>query len=298
MLPEQYPQREKYFANRFCRTLTKSAAANELGPEVCWLLTVVAHQEDAKRYKGPVTYYNDQLAPLAGCGGRARLVRARDKAIKAGWLHYEQGGKGIPGKYWVLVPENYADLSDGPCDESDAVPNQNDKRDSNGACRSESEHQVERQTDSKRTLSGTASAHLPNLSLSLPLREPSPNGDSVPSKKKHAYSREFERWYQAYPLKTGKAAAAKAYARAAKEVGHDVLLEAVRIFAASDKAQGDFCWHPATWLNQGHWEDDPATWKYRSSDGDARAAQDESFVEAQRRIARTRAEYIKPCRRT
>ena len=59
--PAVYPKRPKFYANQFCRLLTKSAAAQDLGPEACWLLTIVVHQEHSKWYGGPVTYYNDQL---------------------------------------------------------------------------------------------------------------------------------------------------------------------------------------------------------------------------------------------
>jgi len=125
-----YPKRDQCFAHKYCRLLTKSAAAQDLGPEVCWLLTVIAHQEDAAYYKRAVTFYNEQLMPLLGIGGRSRLVHARRRAVDKGWLHYEPGAKGVPGKYWTLVPEAYADMPDGPCDESDAILNQDDNSDS------------------------------------------------------------------------------------------------------------------------------------------------------------------------
>ena len=112
-----YPRRDSHFAHRLTRLLTKSCAAQEIGPESCWLLTVVAHQEDAKRYSGPVTFYNSQLMPLCGFSSEGRLIRARDRAVSAGWLHYEAGGKRRPGRYWCSVPRQYAGLSDGAVDE-------------------------------------------------------------------------------------------------------------------------------------------------------------------------------------
>ncbi|MCK9569785.1 hypothetical protein M0R72_12650 [Candidatus Pacearchaeota archaeon] len=80
----------------------------------------------------------------------------------------------------------------------------------------------------------------------------------------------FDVWWKAYPKKSGKEAARKAYAAALKRLGMSgnkradaeaMLLEAVRAYAASPKANSAFCWNPATWLNQGHWEDDPAVWQ-------------------------------------
>ena len=116
-----YPKRNNYFAHRFARLLTKTALALDLGPEVCWMLTVVAMQEDSKRYRAPPTYWNDQLMALVGTK-RAKTFRAwRDRAVEAGWLHYEYRGTKRPGVYWVTIPPEFGDLPDGPCDESDFV---------------------------------------------------------------------------------------------------------------------------------------------------------------------------------
>lgn len=78
----------------------------------------------------------------------------------------------------------------------------------------------------------------------------------------------FERWWSTVPNKVGKQAARKAYEKAAKrlsdagsEDAHGFLLDRMTAFAASPKARGDFCPHPATWLNEGRYEDDPATWQ-------------------------------------
>jgi hypothetical protein len=38
-------------------------------------------------------------------------------------------------------------------------------------------------------------------------------------------------------------------------------------FAKSDKAAGEFCPHPTTWLNQGRYDDDQATWGTHGGNG-------------------------------
>ena len=114
----EYPTRDKFFANRFVRLLTKTATAQVIGSEACWLLTIVAQQEDSKRYTGEVLYWNEQLSALCGFGSTKRLRNIRNKAIDTGWLYYEQGGKGKAGRYWVLIPKQFEDLPDGPCDEN------------------------------------------------------------------------------------------------------------------------------------------------------------------------------------
>lgn len=113
----RYPKRVSHFAHKFVRRLAKSAAAQEIGPEVCWLLTVIAHQEDAVHYRRAVTFYDGQLLPLVGMNCRRTLARARDKAVEAGWLHYEAGRKGKPGTYWVIIPDHAEVFDDSPLED-------------------------------------------------------------------------------------------------------------------------------------------------------------------------------------
>lgn len=167
--PPEYPQRAPYWAHVFCRLLTKSAAAQELGPECCWLLAVIVHQEDATRYKRAVTFWNDQLLPLCGFGSSKRLVAARDKAIKAGFLHYEPGGKGKTGRYWVTVPPDLESVADSPVSESglrDETERQNGLRD-------ETERNSKRQPHDNGTTKGNHStlSLIPNPVKREPLPE-------------------------------------------------------------------------------------------------------------------------------
>ncbi len=116
-----YPKRGKYFAHRFIRLLTKTAAAQDLGAAVCWLLAVIAMQEDSKRYTEPAKWYLEQLAPLCGMSSKQSLITAINKAKEAGWLEYTPGGKGVPGRFWVTIPPTFEELPDFACDES--IPN-------------------------------------------------------------------------------------------------------------------------------------------------------------------------------
>ena len=121
MTPE-YPKRERFFALRFCRVMAKDCLANQIGAEACWLLSVIAHTEDAKGYRAPVTFFNEQLAPLVGCQNVKALARIRDKAVKAGWLAYVPGGKSVAGQYWVAIPPRNSDWDDAPTDEPCPAP--------------------------------------------------------------------------------------------------------------------------------------------------------------------------------
>lgn len=157
------------FAFRVIRLLTKRAIANELGPDVCWLLSVVVMQQDAIRYARQVTYYNEQLMPLCGFGSPKRLVTARAKAVESGWLTYQPGTKGVAGKYSVTIPDEWTDVPDGPCDEGE-LPFRNGKE--SKICRSDTEGNIENSVPIRKGKrkgkvreSGKESGHLSTLSL-------------------------------------------------------------------------------------------------------------------------------------
>lgn len=121
---EAYPKREgTHFAHRALRLLVKTAAAQEIGPTAVALVMTVAMTEDSARYRRAVTFYNDQLLPLVGVTKWDSLDRARRKAVAAGWLHYENRGKRLPGLYWVTIPATAEGIGDGPVDEGSIPEN-------------------------------------------------------------------------------------------------------------------------------------------------------------------------------
>lgn len=68
----------------------------------------------------------------------------------------------------------------------------------------------------------------------------------------------FEEFWAVYPNRLGKGEARKAFERAAKRVGLDVVLEgAKRLAADPNLPPKQYVPRPATWLNQDRWEDDP-----------------------------------------
>lgn len=112
MAAPQYPRRESHFAHKLVRLMLHSCAAQEIGADGFLLVCAIAHTEDAKRYTGPVTFWNEQLIPILGMGSWGQLDRARKKAVEHGWLHYEAGGKGKAGKYWAVIPRAVANVPD------------------------------------------------------------------------------------------------------------------------------------------------------------------------------------------
>lgn len=94
------------------------------------------------------------------------------------------------------------------------------------------------------------------------------------------YSDEFEQFWISYPRKIGKGDAWKAWPKAVAHLrtstglappeAAERLAATASQFAKSPKGQsGEFCPHPATWLNGRRFEDDPKQWQ--SSDGTGKA---------------------------
>jgi hypothetical protein len=102
----RYSQRPKCYALLVARALFESGAAAEIGADGALLVLAVVVREDALRYERPPNFFNGQL--MAECGWRKadQLIRARNKAVAAGWLHYAPGRKGsrAPAKYWATIP--------------------------------------------------------------------------------------------------------------------------------------------------------------------------------------------------
>lgn len=112
-----YPKRPAFFANKAVRAMVKTCVAQEHGQGVFSLLCVIAHTEDARHYTSPVTFWNEQLAAVAGFANVKAMDRQRTKAVESGWLVYIPGGNRTPGKYWVCIPPKFSDLDDNPSDE-------------------------------------------------------------------------------------------------------------------------------------------------------------------------------------
>jgi len=78
-----------------------------------------------------------------------------------------------------------------------------------------------------------------------------PKGDGT-------YSADFERWWETYPNKVGKDAAWRAWQKAFKRVDLQTLIDAAKRYVATKPADREWC-NPSKWLNQGRWQDAPAT---------------------------------------
>lgn len=69
---------------------------------------------------------------------------------------------------------------------------------------------------------------------------------------------EFDEFWKTYPRRVGKEAAKVAWSKAAKKTDAGLILTAVRRYAEDPNLPDKkFIPHPATWLNQGRWDDEP-----------------------------------------
>jgi len=81
----------------------------------------------------------------------------------------------------------------------------------------------------------------------------------------------FDDFWKVYPRKAGKQAARKAWDKAVKDTPSVIVLAAAAAFRDDPNREDEFTPHPATWLNQGRWEDDPLPARAgRKTTGEAR----------------------------
>lgn len=108
---------------------------------------------------------------------------------------------------------------------------------------------IKKQTESK-----------PKAKAKQPKREKEREKEKEREIENECYARgAFETFWKAYPRKVGKDAARRAFAKV--KVPVETLVAAVEAQKASTqwtKDNGQFIPNPATWLNQGRWEDEVA----------------------------------------
>lgn len=175
--PSAYPERDQFFAHKFVRLLTKSCAAQDIGLNAFSLLCVIAHTEDAARYKGPVRYWNEQLQNTLSLSPK-QLRAARDKAIEFGWLNYRRKDDRSVGHYFVTIPARAEGLDDSPI-EDQSCPS---------PCPPEDiERDIEK--DKERTSNGTRNGHRKGQpSNPVPFPVPDSFALSVPSNASEPHS--------------------------------------------------------------------------------------------------------------
>lgn len=101
----------------------------------------------------------------------------------------------------------------------------------------------------------------PELSPTLPLGRDGMGRESKKTPSSPAApSMEFDLFWAQYPRKVGKQAAIKAYAKAVKLTTPEAILKGIKLLRIETSGkQIEFTPHPATWLNDGRWDDEPSS---------------------------------------
>jgi hypothetical protein len=86
----------------------------------------------------------------------------------------------------------------------------------------------------------------------------SSNEESTRARRASHAEEDFQKWYEGYPHKVGRAAARKACDKALRLTSLDELIAATERYKTQKPPDRDWC-NPATWLNQQRWLDVPAT---------------------------------------
>lgn len=84
--------------------------------------------------------------------------------------------------------------------------------------------------------------------------------EEISTRSQRAQAREpdrFAEFWDAYPRRSAKGAAVKAFASAVRRVDADKLIDAARRYRDDPNRDPAFTAHASTWLNQGRWDDPP-----------------------------------------
>ncbi|MBN1855300.1 MAG: hypothetical protein JW829_21395, partial [Pirellulales bacterium] len=76
----------------------------------------------------------------------------------------------------------------------------------------------------------------------------------------------FELFWSFARIKAGKARARRHYEQAIASMNghadpHGYLLDRWKLYQQSGRGQSEYAWEPCAWLRDGHYDDDPETWK-------------------------------------
>jgi len=103
----------------------------------------------------------------------------------------------------------------------------------------------------------TATTRQPHVTLEKEVEKEKENKTRA---RRASFVGDFEKWWEVFPNKVGRAAALTAFQKVRKAGGVELetLVQGVERYKASKPPDRAWC-NPATWLNQARWLDEPAT---------------------------------------
>lgn len=111
----------------------------------------------------------------------------------------------------------------------------------------------------------------PDADATPPLTPTSPEPSGTPKRNRQGeptparatltaeQAAEFDQFWSLYPQRKGKQAAVRAWPKARRLADLETILEGVRRYLQDDRVARGYVKDPATWLNQGCWDDEPTT---------------------------------------
>jgi hypothetical protein len=307
-----YPKRPSHFAHRFVRLMMKAVAAQEVGPEGFCLLAAIAMTEDAKRYRGPVIFFNHHLMTVCGFKTEKILFRVRSRCVKAGWLVWNRGRKNAAATYWVAIPEQCDAIEDGPVDEVTTERKEQTGviADLRGDESVSNWEVIGNQSVSNREVIGQT--FIPNPFPLSPFPDPKESAAhaATTSQKAAKYTAEFEEAWQAFKPShrggTEKPEAFTEWKKAIRVVGgrdginepHLWLMSRMQAYARSAVGQSQYSPAMCRWLKNGRYDDEPAKWSVVSDDARAGPASGKQTASDHNRTSAAKAlEVLNAARR-
>jgi hypothetical protein len=128
-------KREAFFAIKLIRILFESGQNLAIGNHAVLLVQFVAITEDRIRYKEPARFWNSELHRVLGFTSPKMLNDARNRAVMAGWLHYDRKDDRSIGEYRTDIPVHLRDRHETEASSS-IPPEEQEPEQESGLCSS------------------------------------------------------------------------------------------------------------------------------------------------------------------
>ena len=264
MSMEAYPKREPHFAIKYLHALDDAGVVRRVGKGAAVLVGFIVRREDRLRYSEPPMFWRSELMSYLGISSPKNFHKIRAKAVEFGLLHYQSGRtKRQPTKYWVDIPSwmsHKISSQKGTSAESISSPEGTNRGTNEGTNRGT--YSIPSPDPNPKDIS------LNDVQASDSVSDHA--GKAKSTRKPKPTPQRFAEFWNAYPNRKAKDAAAKAYTKAvlrlAAEQGNDIhgaesaILAAAGRYAAECRAKGSesrYIRYPATWLNEGSYADEP-----------------------------------------
>lgn len=200
---------------------------------------------------------SDALSDASDVDGRGAVLSGLAELRKAGYLvtetlrdekgtfakksHIFDKPQSRPGPMNADLPKSDFPKSDFPKSDKSTIRTEHSEQNT----RSRSLHQ----TEESLTLfegHGDTSFLAPTVTPDLPV-----------AYARVGYSPEYESFWEVFPRKVGKKDAYRSWTLAVKDVDPSLIIAGALRYRQDPNREAEFTVHPATWLNQGRWDDDP-----------------------------------------